>query len=233
MAPKKKPENELKDQRIPIMMTEAEVKAIDDWSFENRIRSRGEAIRRLCKIGQAIDAELEQLWRNTVRIDLIATDFSKRLEHVSENSRTPQRASERVAEIAEAYAKRLFDDTGDLMVTTDKIVRQVAAYKTPGSLEDAAAEAYARLAEIAEIEQRLKTSREKERTAAERVKALNVEELGKAVLSAVATSDEQREAEAVAETVTAWLRNQREREREVSEERARITAVRAARRLKE
>jgi hypothetical protein len=36
-----------KDQRIPIMMTAEEVKAVDDWRFERRISSRGEAIRQL------------------------------------------------------------------------------------------------------------------------------------------------------------------------------------------
>ncbi|MFS8121815.1 hypothetical protein QD336_05270 [Rhizobium sp. BR 250] len=46
---------ELKDQRIPIMMTESEVQALDDWSFKNRIRSRGEAIRRLCHVGLTFD----------------------------------------------------------------------------------------------------------------------------------------------------------------------------------
>ncbi|MBB2697691.1 UNVERIFIED_ORG: hypothetical protein GGI66_002351 [Rhizobium esperanzae] len=48
-------EKELKDQRIPIMMSATELSAIDDWSFKNRIRSRGEAIRRLCQIGLAFD----------------------------------------------------------------------------------------------------------------------------------------------------------------------------------
>jgi hypothetical protein len=48
--------DELKDQRIPIMMTPSEVKAIDDWMWANRIRSRGEAIRRLCKVGLDFDA---------------------------------------------------------------------------------------------------------------------------------------------------------------------------------
>jgi metal-responsive CopG/Arc/MetJ family transcriptional regulator len=45
--------DEKKDQRIPVMMTAAEVKAIDDWSFTNRIRSRGEAIRQLVQRGLA------------------------------------------------------------------------------------------------------------------------------------------------------------------------------------
>ncbi|MCL7998003.1 hypothetical protein M8994_07080 [Brucella sp. 21LCYQ03] len=51
-------EKELKDQRIPIMMTLSEVEAIDDWMFKNRIRSRGEAIRRLCQMGIIFDREL-------------------------------------------------------------------------------------------------------------------------------------------------------------------------------
>ncbi|MUO30814.1 MULTISPECIES: ribbon-helix-helix protein, CopG family [Rhizobium/Agrobacterium group] len=42
---------ELKDLRISVMMTESDLKAIDNWSFENRIRSRGEAIRRLFRMG--------------------------------------------------------------------------------------------------------------------------------------------------------------------------------------
>jgi hypothetical protein len=43
--------DEKKDQRIPVMMTASEVKAIDDWSFASRIRSRGEAIRQLIAHG--------------------------------------------------------------------------------------------------------------------------------------------------------------------------------------
>lgn len=43
--------DELKDQRVVTMMSPSELKAIDDWMFGERIRSRGEAIRRLCQIG--------------------------------------------------------------------------------------------------------------------------------------------------------------------------------------
>ncbi|MBY3332507.1 hypothetical protein HFN98_18020 [Rhizobium laguerreae] len=55
MARPKKPTDELKDQRVPIMMSEDELKAIDDWRFENRLGSRGEAIRRLCNIALELD----------------------------------------------------------------------------------------------------------------------------------------------------------------------------------
>lgn len=42
---------ELKTQRIQLVMSPAEVKAVDDWSFEARIRGRSEAIRRLIELG--------------------------------------------------------------------------------------------------------------------------------------------------------------------------------------
>lgn len=49
MARPKDPELELKDQRIVVMMKKSELDLIDDWMFANRIRSRGEAIRQMCR----------------------------------------------------------------------------------------------------------------------------------------------------------------------------------------
>ncbi len=37
-------------KRLQMVITEDELKAIDDWRFENRIENRSEAIRRLCQI---------------------------------------------------------------------------------------------------------------------------------------------------------------------------------------
>lgn len=44
-------ELEKKDQRVPVMMTAAELAAVDDWRFQNRVSSRGEAIRQLIAAG--------------------------------------------------------------------------------------------------------------------------------------------------------------------------------------
>lgn len=49
MARPKDPALELKDQRITVMMKKSELDLIDDWMFANRIRSRGEAIRQMCR----------------------------------------------------------------------------------------------------------------------------------------------------------------------------------------
>lgn len=56
-------EKELKDQRVVTMMSPSELEAIDDWMFKSRIRSRGEAIRRLCQIGLVFDEHAPSLWQ--------------------------------------------------------------------------------------------------------------------------------------------------------------------------
>jgi hypothetical protein len=40
-----------KDVRLPLMVTQDEAKAIDDWRFDNRIATRAEAIRQLIARG--------------------------------------------------------------------------------------------------------------------------------------------------------------------------------------
>lgn len=42
---------ETETERLQMKITTAEIEAIDDWRFENRIPSRSEAVRRLCQIG--------------------------------------------------------------------------------------------------------------------------------------------------------------------------------------
>ena len=51
---------EPKDKRVPLVMTASELKAIDDWSFERRIRSRSEAIRQLVALGLKASAAEQQ-----------------------------------------------------------------------------------------------------------------------------------------------------------------------------
>lgn len=52
---------ELKDQRVTIMLTPSEFKAVEDWSFANRIRSRGEAIRQLIHRGLSVETYTESI----------------------------------------------------------------------------------------------------------------------------------------------------------------------------
>jgi len=51
-----KSDGEIKSHQQHLLMMPSEVKAIDDWMFANKLKSRGEAIRRLCRIGMRVEA---------------------------------------------------------------------------------------------------------------------------------------------------------------------------------
>jgi len=52
-------------ERMQLKITAAEVEAIDDWRFENRIPSRSEAVRRLCQIGVQTSSATPSLTKHT------------------------------------------------------------------------------------------------------------------------------------------------------------------------
>lgn len=53
--------DELKTIKFQLMLSESEAKAMDDWGFSHRIRTRAEAIRRLCHIGLTFDEHRAEL----------------------------------------------------------------------------------------------------------------------------------------------------------------------------
>lgn len=68
---------ENKTQHLHILMAPSEVEAIDNWGFKNRIRTRAEAIRRLCQIGLVFDDHRAALVNRTREVaEAIAEAFS-------------------------------------------------------------------------------------------------------------------------------------------------------------
>ena len=50
-----------RENRIPIMMSDEEVTAIDDWRFAHRVATRSDAVRRLAQIALAFDDKADAL----------------------------------------------------------------------------------------------------------------------------------------------------------------------------
>lgn len=65
-------EKHSRENRVPIMFSDEEITAIDDWGFSNRIRTRAEAIRRLCQMGIIFDREI--LPRSSKVLEVVGTD---------------------------------------------------------------------------------------------------------------------------------------------------------------
>lgn len=124
--------DEPKDLRIPIMMSASEVKAIDDWSFENRIRSRAEAIRRLCQMGLGLDSELKVL----IEILKPAMDESHRMRELFDDPA-------KIFTSLENGLKELIEHIVTINSALGQISKQVrgltavsVAYKTAPEVED-------------------------------------------------------------------------------------------------
>ena len=66
-----------RENRIPIMMSDEELTAVDDWRFENRVATRSDAVRRLCRLGMMADrsgAKLFKLVRSILDEDFLILD---------------------------------------------------------------------------------------------------------------------------------------------------------------
>ena len=116
---------ELKSERVQLLMAPSELKAIDDWSFSNRIRSRAEAIRRLCNISLLYDARYSSL-EHAIKI-------------VSEALEDP-----------EINRMKLARGVGEMMVTLQELTsrRSALAYAKPKEdliISDNAADVFGRL----------------------------------------------------------------------------------------
>ncbi|MCC2612623.1 hypothetical protein [Neorhizobium petrolearium] len=57
-----------RENRVPIMMSEEELQAIDDWRFANRIATRSDAVRRLVQLGILFDEDADNLTKAMVGV---------------------------------------------------------------------------------------------------------------------------------------------------------------------
>jgi hypothetical protein len=64
------------NKRLPLLLTEAELKAVDEWRFANKIASRNEAVRLLIKRG--LKAEVQQAEESAASLLASEAGLSKR-----------------------------------------------------------------------------------------------------------------------------------------------------------
>lgn len=127
-------EKELKDQRIPIMMAESELAAVDDWSFKHRIRSRGESIRRLCQMGLAIDEHSLALFEQAKQGLQAYKDRSDELTALFSD---PHRPAQEVATSAAQIMPELLQQLKSVSLLSSQIALAVLPYSVAPNFHDA------------------------------------------------------------------------------------------------
>lgn len=127
-------EKELKDQRIPIMMSNSELTALDDWSFKNRIRSRGEAIRRLIHIGLEVDQRSQELFEQS---DLALKMYKRRSSELLSLFSDPKRSPKDVATVAAEILPELLSQLKALSIVGMQTTIPIVPFKAMPDFEDA------------------------------------------------------------------------------------------------
>lgn len=69
--------SELKTIKFQLMLSQSEADAIDEWSFSSRIRTRAEAIRRLCQMGIGFDRRRHDLSQTARDLEARIDDLNK------------------------------------------------------------------------------------------------------------------------------------------------------------
>ena len=105
--------DELKTIKFQMMLSESEARAIDDWGFSHRIRSRAEAIRRLCQMALFYDDRAEGMQEYA---DLIAAGDSTQKDNEFAEVAIQMAGDVRML----GQVRRLFSDGGQT-VAMDRI----------------------------------------------------------------------------------------------------------------
>ncbi len=94
--------DEPRANRIPFMLSDSELEAIDDWRFEKRVGTRAEAIRRLLQIGMRI-SEPDFVKRAFLQLEAIRS-LKAALEQAEATEDNP---AEALAELSRAASDSL------------------------------------------------------------------------------------------------------------------------------
>jgi hypothetical protein len=68
MGEKRSDDANAKSERFNMFISKPEMEAIDKWAWDNRIRSKSEAVRRLCQIGLIASENIQTITKNSDKI---------------------------------------------------------------------------------------------------------------------------------------------------------------------
>lgn len=111
-------------KRLQMVITEDELKAIEDWQFTNRVPSKSEAIRRLCQIGLQVEEPLLKLF-DRARSYLAETETPEFLAMWSDDA------------LKAAWTEKTTEDSFQMAVRALQIVEIMVSLQQGSSVEDA------------------------------------------------------------------------------------------------
>ncbi|NDK52949.1 hypothetical protein HLI18_16195 [Rhizobium laguerreae] len=196
---------ELKTIKFQLMLSEAEAKAIDDWGSAHKIRSRAEAIRRLCTAALELDAHANAIDEALGSLETQSYSFVERVREMSRHN--DPRRNERLALVATRSSENIFSVVNDLTIDLDAVLGAALAIRTADTLDKAVEALRENRRRLQEISKTLADKRAKALAERERLRYVDFQNASRWIEDAVKVSESEiaDADEVVVDAVKAWL----------------------------
>jgi hypothetical protein len=196
---------EPKTIKFQLMLSEGEAKAIDDWGSANKIRSRAEAIRRLCTVALELDSHANAIDEAIGYLDAESLMFVERVRELSK--RTDSRKNDSIALTAIRASENLFSAVNDLTIDLDIVLGAAVAIRTADTFDKAVEALRENRRRLQEISKALAAKRAKARAERERLRYVDFQNASRWIEDAVKLSESEiaDADEVVIGAVKAWL----------------------------
>lgn len=196
---------EPKTIKFQLMLSEAEAKAIDDWGSEYKVRSRAEAIRRLCTAALELDAHANAIDEALGSLDSQVFTFLERVRELSK--RADPRRNDSIAHTAIRSSEILSHLVNDLSIDLDAVLGAAIAIRSAATFDQAVETLRENRRRLQEISKTLAEKRAKARAERERLRYIDFQNAGKWIEDAVKLSESEiaDADEVVIDAVKAWL----------------------------
>lgn len=141
-----------KTLKFQMMMAPLEAEVLDDWMFKNRVRSRAEAIRRLCQIGMIFDRDADTLGQQAFQLFLVTMDLAEKYE--ARRSQFLPTDELEIDPLTQAVIE-LMDRVSLLVADFEATANMTLPYRTAPDLDTAAREAATAKVEAANLRDKL------------------------------------------------------------------------------
>ncbi|MGO7726698.1 hypothetical protein ACC704_01235 [Rhizobium johnstonii] len=196
---------ELKTIKFQLMLSEAEAKAIDDWGSAHKIRSRAEAIRRLCTAALELDAHANAIDEALGSLETQSYSFVERVREMSRHN--DPRKNDRLALVATRSSENIFSVVNDLTIDLDAVLGAALAIRTADTLDKAVEALRENRRQLQEISKALADKRAKALAERERLRYVDFQNASRWIEDAVKVSESEiaDADEVVVDAVKAWL----------------------------
>lgn len=124
-----------RENRVPIMMSDDELTAIDDWRYANRVATRSDAVRRLVQIGLIFDENADALTEETIRIT--DTFHRKILETAETGTRNDPESAKQFGKLFFQMSVETVENLHNLLFQLRRVMAPRDAMKTSEPFDSA------------------------------------------------------------------------------------------------